>query len=58
MKYLVNLTLNKAALKCSDAIKNANFAVVIALVITGFVLAILSLGFLMWRKARRGKKGN
>lgn len=58
MKYLVNLTLNRAALKCSDAIKNTNFVVVIALVITGFVLAIQSLGFLMWRKARRCKKGN
>uniref|UniRef100_A0A0D9WXV1 Receptor-like serine/threonine-protein kinase n=1 Tax=Leersia perrieri TaxID=77586 RepID=A0A0D9WXV1_9ORYZ len=40
-----------------DAIKNTKkFVVVIALVITGFVLLLLSLGFLIWMKARRGKK--
>uniref|UniRef100_J3KV67 Protein kinase domain-containing protein n=1 Tax=Oryza brachyantha TaxID=4533 RepID=J3KV67_ORYBR len=41
-----------------DAIKNTKrFVLVITLVITGFVLLLLSLGlFLIWRKARRGKK--
>ncbi|KAF0909147.1 hypothetical protein E2562_031898 [Oryza meyeriana var. granulata] len=39
-----------------DAIKNTKkFRVVIALVITGFILLLLSLGFLTWRKARRDK---
>jgi hypothetical protein len=42
----------------SDAPKNTRkFAAVIALVIAGFLLLLLSLAFLMWRKARRSKKG-
>ncbi|PAN10581.1 hypothetical protein PAHAL_2G102900 [Panicum hallii] len=40
-----------------DAPKNTRkFAAVIALVIAGFLLLLLSLAFLMWRKARRSKK--
>ncbi|XP_062188573.1 receptor-like serine/threonine-protein kinase SD1-8 [Phragmites australis] len=40
-----------------DATKNTRkFAVIITLAITGFSFLTLSLGFLIWRKARRSKK--
>ncbi|KAJ1288306.1 hypothetical protein BS78_02G079200 [Paspalum vaginatum] len=40
-----------------DAAKNTRkFAAVITLVVAGFLLLLLSLAFLYWRKARRGKR--
>ena len=43
----------------SEAPKNTRtkLAAVITLVIAGFVLLLLSLAFLIWRKARRSNKG-
>jgi RsiW-degrading membrane proteinase PrsW (M82 family) len=42
----------------SDAPKNTpKFVIVITVVITGFVLLLLSLAFVVWRKVRRSKRG-
>ncbi|XP_040381833.1 receptor-like serine/threonine-protein kinase SD1-8 [Oryza brachyantha] len=49
--------LAKSELGLQHFTRTNKFVLVITLVITGFVLLLLSLGlFLIWRKARRGKK--